>query len=63
MPKSIKIRDIEAKPGEKAYGFLNIAENSADMVKIPIELVNGSSSGPKLCLTAGVHCTEFEGIE
>ncbi|MFX1513820.1 MAG: succinylglutamate desuccinylase/aspartoacylase family protein [Promethearchaeota archaeon] len=64
MPEVIKIRDIVAKPGEKAYGFLKIAENSTDIVKIPIEIVNGSKgSSPKLCLTGGVHCTEYEGIE
>lgn len=63
MAETIKIRDIEAKPGEKAYGFLKIGETASTEVKIPVAIVNGSEPGPKLCLTAAVHCTEYEGVE
>jgi len=64
MPQVIKIRDIEATPGEKACGFLEVVETATNIVRIPVEIVNGSKGqGPKLCLTAGVHCTEYEGIE
>ena len=63
MSVPIKIRDIEAKPGEKAYGYLDIAETASTMIKIPVAIVNGKEAGNNLCLTAGVHCTEYEGVE
>ena len=63
MSKIIKIRDIEAGPGEKAYGFLNVAETAITDVKIPVMIVNGSEPGPKLSLIAGTHSMEYEGIE
>ena len=60
---SISIRDIIAKPGEKKQGFIEVAETATTVVKIPVAIVNGIEPGPKLCLTAGIHCTEYEGIE
>ena len=63
MSESIKIRDIEAKPGEKATGYLEIANTASSTIKIPVAIVNGSQPGPKLCLTAAVHCTVYEGVE
>ena len=62
MSKPIKIRDIEAEPGEKTYGFLNIADTAIMNVNIPVMIVNGKEPGPKLCLIAGTHSMEYEGI-
>lgn len=63
MPNIINIRDIKARPGEKAHGFIEVGETASTIVKIPVGVINGSESGPKLAITAGIHCTEYEGIE
>ena len=60
---SIRIGDIEAKRGTKESGFLRVAETSAYSVKLPITVIHGSKPGPNLCLTAGMHATEYAGIE
>ena len=58
MSVPIKIRDIEAKPGKKTYGYLDIAETASTMIKSPVAIVNGKEVGNNLCLTAGVHCMQ-----
>ncbi len=63
MSKPIMIRDIEAKPSEKTYSFLNIADTAIMNVKIPVMIVNGKEPGPKVCIIAGTHSMEYEGIE
>lgn len=62
----MKIRDIEAKPGMKKSGYISVRQTSdypASTVRMPITIVKGSSDGPTLCLTAGMHPTEYAGID
>lgn len=57
------IRDIHCKRGSTARGFLKVGETLTGPVEIPIVIVNGKADGPVLCLTAGVHATEYAPIE
>jgi len=63
MSEPLSIREISAKPGNKAFGFLKIAERTGSTVEMPVGIVNGSEPGPILCLTAGMHAVEYPGID
>jgi len=62
MNKTIKINNIEAKPGEKKCGFLKIGETATRSLEMPLVIINGKNDGPILCLTAGTHGCEYPGI-
>lgn len=62
MRARVAIRDIAAEPGERARGWLTIGETAGGPVRIPLVIVNGTTDGPTLCLTAGVHATEYAPI-
>jgi predicted deacylase len=59
----IEIGSVSAARGEVARGFLPLGETAAGPVRIPIVIINGESAGPVLCLTSGVHATEYASIE
>lgn len=57
---SFAIGSIIAEPGSTAFGTLHIPARSGDPgAEIPISILNGTSSGPVLALTAGVHGMEY----
>jgi predicted deacylase len=62
MRDALTIRDITARRGETARGWLEIGETAAGPLRIPIVIINGADDGPRLCLTAGVHATEYAPI-
>ena len=59
----VKIGDIEAAPGSKSHGFIKAGELPASDVLIPVYIINGSEPGPTLCILAGVHPDEWQGME
>jgi uncharacterized protein len=59
----VAVRDIAAECGTKARGFLTIGETASGPIVIPLMIVNGREDGPALCLTAGVHATEYAPID
>jgi uncharacterized protein len=59
----VQIRGIGAGPGERAQGWLTIGETPSEPIRIPLVIVNGRRAGPRLCLTAGVHASEYPGID
>ena len=61
--KNFEIDGIVAKPGEKAFGFINVGDTSVNTYKIPVAIINGAEKGKTLCILGGVHGTEFAGIE
>ena len=63
MRGAVRVRDIVAPPGAKARGFLTIGETPSGPLQIPLVIINGESDGPVLCLTAGVHATEYAPID
>jgi uncharacterized protein len=60
---SIAIGNVRAARGEIAHGFIVIGETLTGPIQIPVVLVNGIAEGPVLCLTSGVHATEYAPIE
>jgi predicted deacylase len=63
MRDRLQIRDVGANAGERAQGFLAIGETPSMPVQVPLAIINGSEDGPILCLTAGVHATEYAPID
>lgn len=59
----VDVGPIAARPGEIAKGFIRIGETTTGPVQIPVMVINGAAEGPVLCLTAGVHATEYAPIE
>jgi hypothetical protein len=60
---TIAIRNISAEQGHVSRGLLDIGETAAGPIQVPVTIINGKSDGPVLCLTAGVHATEYAPIE
>jgi predicted deacylase len=60
----MEILGYEVAPGERRRLFLRASESFAgDSVEIPVLAVRGERAGPVVCLTAGVHGDELNGIE
>jgi len=56
------IRDVIAHRGEKVKGYITIGETPNGPIRIPLVIVNGARDEPVLCLTAGVHATEYPSV-
>lgn len=63
MRARVQVRDISARPGELARGWLTIGETPGGPLRVPVAIVHGQADGPTLCLTAGVHATEYAPID
>jgi uncharacterized protein len=63
MKETIRVRDIAAACDEVARGFITIGETPGGPLQIPLVIANGREDGPILCLTAGVHATEYAPID
>src|SRR5579872_3673619 len=59
----IAIRDLAAERGEKREGWLTIGETASGPLRMPLVLIHGREDGPVLCVTAGVHATEYAPID
>ncbi len=59
----IRIGDIAAEEGTKARGFIAVGETPVGPIRIPVVIIAGAQPGPTLCLTAGVHATEYPAID
>jgi predicted deacylase len=59
----VKIGEVEAAPGSKSHGFVKVAELPASDVLVPVYIINGAKPGPTLCVLAGVHSDEWQGME
>ena len=57
----MKIGTVEAKKGEKAFGFFKTGETHGRFAAhIPLHIVNGASTGPMLVVQAGLSGLELE---
>jgi hypothetical protein len=63
MKHRLAVRDITAARGTRAEGWLTVGETASGPLRVPVVLINGQHDGPVLCLTAGVHATEYAPIE
>jgi predicted deacylase len=60
----VELLDSEVAPGERRRLFLRASESFAgDSVEIPVLAIRGERAGPVVCMTAGVHGDELNGIE
>ncbi len=63
-PPDLVIGGIPVSPLEKREIYLRASESfSAAEVEIPLVVVRGEKPGPTLCLVAGIHGDELNGIE
>ena len=63
MRSPLQLRDVRAEPGARAQGFVTVGESAAGPLAMPLVLLNGREDGPVICLTAGVHATEYAPID
>jgi predicted deacylase len=63
MKDALRIRGVAAECGQRAQGFITIGETPSGPIQFPVVIVNGADDGPVLCLTAGVHATEYAPID
>lgn len=63
MTHEVRVGDIQAEPGTKKHGYINISDLHGYLLRLPLMVINGSKAGPTLCLVAGVHGCEYCGIE
>ena len=63
MKECVRVRGVAAESGQRAQGFLTIGETASGLVQLPVVIINGADDGPVLCLTAGVHATEYAPID
>lgn len=58
----MRIRDIEARPGERAFGYLESSRTVSQIpIHIPVNIVRGIKDGPTLMVSAAVHGAEIIG--
>ncbi|MBI2833639.1 MAG: succinylglutamate desuccinylase/aspartoacylase family protein [Acidobacteria bacterium] len=60
---AIGIRTVRAEKGERTQGFIEIGQTPGGPMLFPLIIINGEQEGPVLCLTAGVHATEYPPID
>jgi predicted deacylase len=61
-PAAIRVGQLVAAPGTRALGHVPIDVGGGGSVEIPIALVHGSSPGPRIAVTAGIHGAEYVSI-
>jgi uncharacterized protein len=61
--QTVKVGGLAAQPGEVSQGFVEVGETITGPIRFPLIIINGQKPGPTLCLTAGVHATEYAPIE
>jgi len=59
----ITVGNVESKPGEIVYGFLDILEHPIGTIeRLAIIIAQGKTEGPTFWLTANIHGDEYTGI-
>ena len=58
--RTLRVADLEAKPGEKVSGFVHIIGAEFG---IPVTLICGQKEGETVLISGGVHNAEYVGIE
>jgi predicted deacylase len=60
----VELCGIHVSAGEKKETFLDVtATKPPASVQIPMTIINGAKEGPTLAVIAGVHGTEYAGVE
>jgi len=58
----LRVGDVEARPGEKASGYLTVPDGADPGTRIPVTVVHGTRPGLVLALIAGTHGYEYPPI-
>ncbi len=58
----LAVGSVTAGPGEKASGWLEVADGVDDGARIPVSVVHGAKPGPVLALVAGTHGYEYTSV-
>jgi hypothetical protein len=61
--EAMRILNLEAKGGEKVFGFVDVKDTFGTISQLPVGIINGTEDGPTLLITGGVHACEYAGIE
>jgi predicted deacylase len=63
-PQPITILETVVAPGSRADARWQVGESfDGTTVETPVVVVHGAQPGPRLCVTAGVHGDELNGVE
>lgn len=54
---------ISAEPGGRAFGHVKVGERPISDVTFPLSVIRSTQDGPTLLVTAGVHPSEYPGME
>jgi predicted deacylase len=60
---NVQIRNIKVAPGEKVFRYIRVAETPTYTVKLPCGIINGLNPGLTISIIAGLHPTEYTGME
>ena len=60
---SVEIGPVSAGPGEKARGPVTVLDGPMTRLTLPVAIINSGKPGPSLVLLAGIHGTDYPGIE
>ena len=60
LMRTLRVADLEAKPGEKVSGFVHIIGAEFG---IPVTLICGEKEGETVLISGGVHNAEYVGIQ
>jgi predicted deacylase len=58
----LRVGGVEARPGEKASGYVTVPDGTDPGTRIPVTVVHGAMPGPLLALVAGTHGYEYPPI-
>ncbi len=58
----LQVGSLRAESGQTVSGYCYAPVGIAD-IRLPIVLMHGSRPGPRLAITAGIHSSEFLGVE
>ena len=58
----VTVGTATAHPGQRATGVIHVPAGADSATDIPVIVINGAQSGPKLALVAGSHGTEYASI-
>lgn len=62
LAQSFAVGPVEAAPGSRVSGFIDVPAGRDAETQIPVSVFRGSSDGPVLALIAGTHGYEYPGI-
>ena len=63
MPEPIIIAGLQIEAGQKQRGWLPVSDIGATPINMPFTVINGVEDGPRLAVMAGIHGSEYTGIE